>query len=68
MDNERVRPQHEYRVVKTEVGEMGMCLCSPHSSALTISIERERQAAKPISRNAMILFEETGEPTVKEVH
>lgn len=67
LDHGIVRPQHEYRVVKTELGEMGMMLCGPHSSALTIYIEREKQAAKPLSKTTLILWDED-QPTVTEVH
>lgn len=67
LDHNCVRPQREYRVVKTEVGEIGMVVCGPHSSALTIYIEREKQAAKPLSKTALIMSDGT-EPTVNEVH
>ena len=67
LDHNCVRPQREYRVVKTEVGEIGMVVCGPHLSALTIYIEREKQAAKPLSKTTLILWDEDP-PTVTEVH
>lgn len=68
LDNERVRPQMEYRVVETELGSIGLRLCGPCSSALTISIERHAQAAKAIPRTYFITEDERGEKLACEVH
>lgn len=65
MDHGVVRPMREHRDVETEWGLVKMDLCGPHSSALTISIAREAQAAKALPRTYMI---EQASGTAHEVH
>jgi hypothetical protein len=67
LDNGRVRPMHEYREVKTELGLMAMNLCGPCSSALTVSIARHERESKPIPRTFIVHKDEQGNATAHEV-
>ena len=46
MEHHAVRPMHEYRECETELGRVGLYLCGPHLSALTVSMARHKQELK----------------------
>lgn len=67
LENHVARPMKEYREVETHMGRVGMYVCGPHSSAITVSLERRAREAKAVPRDYRLHHDENGRVSAHEV-